>query len=123
MHLDGVSAMTTWTYVIYLHLDFKKFMYLISSPGNVKKIDISDINLTEEEILKGLLQLNPNKGAGSDEIPPAFLINCAESLVKPLHFIFNRSLATGIFPSKWKMSFLTPIFKSGTGSRSDINNC
>jgi hypothetical protein len=76
--------------------------------------------LTEDEIFKGVLNLNPNKGAGPDDIPSAFLINCAESLVKPLHFIFNSSLTTGIFPSKWKKSFLTPIYKSG--SRSDINN-
>jgi hypothetical protein len=96
-----------------------------SSPGNtpnidhmLRKFDISDINLTEEETLKGFLQLNPKKGAGPDAIPTEFLINYAESLVKPLHFSFNRSLATGIFPYKWKMLILTPIFKSG--SRSDL---
>ena len=34
--------------------------------------------------------------------------------------MFNRSLSTGSFPSFWKNSYLTPIFKSG--NRSDILN-
>lgn len=42
------------------------------------------------------------------------------SVVKPLTFLFNRSLSTGIFPLKWKSSFVTPIFKSG--SRNNVSN-
>jgi hypothetical protein len=34
--------------------------------------------------------------------------------------IFNLSLSTGFFPSKWKDSFLIPIFK--TGKRNDVGN-
>jgi hypothetical protein len=38
----------------------------------------------------------------------------------PLHMLFNRSLATCIFPDRWKFSFVTNIFKSGR--RNDISN-
>lgn len=38
----------------------------------------------------------------------------------PLHIIFNKSLASGIFPDFRKVSHLTPIFKSG--NRADISN-
>jgi len=31
--------------------------------------------------------------------------------------LFNRSLGTGVFPDKWKTSYVSPVFKSG-----DINH-
>jgi hypothetical protein len=45
---------------------------------------------------------------------------CADGLKSPLLHIFNLSLSTGTFPSKWKDSFLIPIFK--TGKRYDVGN-
>jgi hypothetical protein len=41
-------------------------------------------------------------------------------LKSPLLHIFNLLLSTGTFPSKWKDSFLIPIFK--TGKRNDVGN-
>jgi hypothetical protein len=122
MHLDGLNATNHLDISNLFASRFQKNYVPDFTSGNTSNLDhilrrfdiISDISLTENEIFKVLLNLNPNKGAGPDDIPPAFLINCAESLVKPLHFIFNRSLATGIFPSKWKKSFSTPIYKSGS---------
>jgi hypothetical protein len=61
-----------------------------------------------------------NKGAGDDGIPPSFVKSCADSLKSPLLYIFNLSLSSGIFPTKWKKSFLIPIFKAG--KRTDIGN-
>jgi hypothetical protein len=43
----------------------------------------------------------------------------AASSSHSLH-IFNLTLSTGTFPSKWKDSFLIPIFK--TGKRNDVGN-
>lgn len=45
-------------------------------------------------------------------------LNCAESLSSSLLHIFNTSLSTGKL--RWKSSYVTPIFKSG--SRSDVVN-
>lgn len=38
----------------------------------------------------------------------------------PLHEIFNDSLSFGVFPTKWKRAFVTPIHKSG--SSFDVTN-
>jgi hypothetical protein len=82
MHLDGVSATNHLVISNLFASRYQKMFVPDSSPGNthnldhkLRKFDILDINLIEEEILKGLLQLNPNR-AGR---PPSFLINCAES--------------------------------------------
>ena len=83
-------------------------------------IILDEIILLEEEVLDELLALDPKKSAGPDGIPTFFLINLAEFLVNPLTKLFNKSLSTGYFPDKWKTSFVTPIFKSG--SRSDVEN-
>ena len=81
-----------------------------------KKFNVSNINLSTEHIYENLINLNCNKGAGPDEIPPYFFKNCADNLALPLSVIFNKSLSSGIFPDSWKKSFITPIFKSGEKS-------
>ena len=47
--------------------------------------------INHEEILKALKRLDIHKGAGSDGIPPLFIVSCASALVAPLHILFNRS--------------------------------
>ena len=46
--------------------------------------------------------------------------NCAFSLLHPLFLLFNQSINSGTFPSLWKTSYITPIFKSG--DRKDVSN-
>ena len=41
-------------------------------------------------------------------------------MAKPLTVIFNQSLQTGIVPSVWKFSNVTPIYKRG--DKSDLGN-
>ena len=55
-------------------------------------------NISEEEILKKLKNLNEFKAFGVDGVSNAVLKNCAESFVKPLKIIFDRSLKTGQVP-------------------------
>ena len=45
---------------------------------------------------------------------------CSNNLLLPLHIIFNNCIKCGGFPSQWKLSNVTPIYKSGP--RSDISN-
>ena len=71
------------------------------------------LQLTELEVLNGLLNLGSCKSVGPDGIPSIILKNCANLLVEPLTFIFNLSLRIGVFPDIWKMSFVRPVFKSG----------
>ena len=86
---------------------------LISDMPVVSDFTLSNIVLGEQDVLIKLKQLDGHKGAGPDGIPPVFLKNCAKELSSPLTFIFNRSLASGIFPTLWKMAYIVPIFKSG----------
>jgi hypothetical protein len=67
-----------------------------------------------------LLEFNSTKRPGPDGIPPLILRNCTSGLAFPLCMLFNRSLTTCIYPYRWILSFITPIFKSGR--RNDISN-
>ena len=83
-------------------------------------MDIGSISLTADDVVNHLRNIDTSKGAGPDKISPILLKNCAESLSSPLLRIFNSSLSTGKFPTRWKTSYVTPIFKSG--SRNNIEN-
>lgn len=73
---------------------------------------LTNPTIDHETIYKKLKNLDCSKGAGPDGIPPIFICECAAELVAPLSFIFNKSLASGIFPSKWKEAKVVPIHKS-----------
>lgn len=72
------------------------------------------------KVLQALQNLDLSKSSGPDEASQILLKNCAIWLSAPLQLIYNFSLSTRIFPSRWKSSYLTPIHKSG--SRNDIGN-
>jgi hypothetical protein len=79
------------------------------------------LQLTVMEVENMLLELDDTKGLGPDGVLPLILKNFASVFALPFCMLFNRSLATCIFPDRWKLSFVTPIFKSGR--RNDISNC
>ena len=57
--------------------------------------------------------LKANKTTGLDKIPPKILKLSASIVAPSLTYIFNLSLATGIYIDDWKRARVTPIFKSG----------
>ena len=79
-----------------------------------RKIDIS-----VEDVDRCLSALNTNKGPGPDGIPPLFYKKTQSIIAWPLQLLFSKSLNQGIFPSKWKHTFIIPIFKSGATSKVD----
>lgn len=85
--------------------------------GLNKKVDIGFISLNEEIVLQAMNNINVSKGDGPDNISQMFLRKCSNMLVSPLLQIFNMSLNSS-FPSRWKESYVVPIFKSG--SRSNV---
>lgn len=74
---------------------------------------LTSIQFKDNQVLKVLKRLDPNKGAGSDGIPSVFALKCAVVLAHPLRLIFNKSLDTGIFPSDWKLALVVPLHKNG----------
>lgn len=83
-------------------------------------LSISNITMNAPLVYEHLSNLDIHKGAGPDNIPPIFLKKCASFLAAPLETIFNKSLAVGIFPTAWKISYITPIHKGG--AKNDILN-
>lgn len=81
---------------------------------------ISSVEIRDEEVLKLLKSIDLTKSGGPDTIPPLFITNCAESLVKPLVILFKRSLSEGCVPKIWKSAFVTPLHKKG--DRSSVEN-
>jgi hypothetical protein len=72
-----------------------------------------DITITCEGIAKLLLNLNPNKAAGPDEIKPRVLKELATEIALILTIIFQISLESGVVPSDWKTAHVAPVYKKG----------
>lgn len=77
---------------------------------------IANIQITEPQILKKINAIDISKGAGPDGIKPIFIKNVGSCIALPLKIIFNKSLSDGTFPKRWKLSYVTPIHKSGSKS-------
>lgn len=69
------------------------------------------IEVSEEEVLKTLKKLNPNKAPGPDGVRPSVLKVCAEQLYRILSIIFNQSLSQCVVPKAWKTSCVVPVPK------------
>lgn len=63
-----------------------------------------DRPLTCQEVLKALKRFNGSKGAGPDYLPPCFWKASSEVQSAPLTENFNGTIASGVFPSMWKLS-------------------
>jgi hypothetical protein len=101
------------------------FKSYFSSVYEVKPVDISinnispdlldpinEINMDINDIFNELWFIKLNTCPSTDEIAPIFLKECSFIITPVLHFLFNKSLHTGVFPDKWKTSFISPIYKN-----------
>ena len=73
-----------------------------------------DINITNHGIAKLLLNLDPSKAAGSDELKPKNKKQRAPNISPILCFIFNKSLETGVVPTDWRTAYVSSIYKKGS---------
>ena len=69
---------------------------------------------------KLLLKLNERKVMGLDNNPRKFLKMAANIVAPSLTQIITKSISTGLFPTEWKLTRVTPIFKKR--KRDDPNN-
>ena len=83
-------------------------------------ISIGNIEINEIDIFNGILNLKNNLSSGTDDVSVLFLKNCKYILSHILSIIFNKSLLSGTFPDFWKISYITPLHKSG--NKSDVTN-
>lgn len=76
-------------------------------------LDVGSLTIGIGEVFDKLNALNVTKGPGNDGLPPLFFKSCPFVMSSMLWIIFNLSLKTGKFPTRWKSSTITPKYKSG----------
>jgi hypothetical protein len=67
-----------------------------------------------DEVRRAIKKLRSNTGPGPDAVPPYVIKGCIDYIIKPITYIFNIILSSGIYPLSWKESRVTPIPKSGS---------
>ena len=78
---------------------------------------IEPLLINPQNVLSVLINLDPSKAPGPDLIHNRILKASANVLSEPLSILFNRSINESKFPTPWKISHITPIFKKGDTSK------
>ena len=74
---------------------------------------LSSFDFSEDDIMKVIQKLDPNKAHGQNNISIRMIKICGKSICIPLRKIFEECLRTGTFPLEWKKGNVVPIFKKG----------
>lgn len=69
--------------------------------------------ITPAMVLNAVQKLKLSFSAGPNGIPSSVLIRCANVLKYPLAMLFNLSVQQSVFPTRWKFSYLFPVYKKG----------
>merc|ERR1711867_330087 len=81
---------------------------------NEEPEDLNDTEITEEEILKAINDLEENSAAGPDGVPAILLKKMKEALALPLTLLLRKSIDEGKIPDIFKLAYVTPIHKGGS---------
>ena len=71
---------------------------------------------TRSEIETEISELKTGKAVGPSSIPFGILKMLKTDISKPLEFVFNTSLSSGIVPSDFKIANIIPVYKKGSQS-------
>uniref|UniRef100_A0A8C3F3S5 Reverse transcriptase domain-containing protein n=1 Tax=Chrysemys picta bellii TaxID=8478 RepID=A0A8C3F3S5_CHRPI len=85
-----------------------------------KSEELSQIEVSLEEVLELIDKLNSNKSPGPDGIHPRVLKELKCEVAELLTKVCNLSFKSASVPNDWKLANVTPIFKKG--SRGDPGN-
>ena len=77
------------------------------------KNELSDIEITDDDVEKVLIKLKPDKSPGPDSVHPKVLRELSNELSRPLRLLFNKTMSVGQLPKSWKVAEVRPIFKKG----------
>ncbi len=103
-------------------------LFITNKPENIINSGVVQLGISDHNLIFGCrkLSLGKNqpkivetrnykyyKSCGQDKIPSTLLKDSCEISAYYLTFIYNCSLATGIFPDDWKVARISPIYKSG----------
>lgn len=96
------------------HLDPTHFM----PPRVTNTLFLSPVN--PEEIQKYVQEAKPSQSQGFDQVSSILLKEIISEIKHALCNIINQSFAEGIFPSRFKLSKIIPVYKNG--DKSNIEN-
>ena len=72
---------------------------------------LSDIEFSEEDIIKAINAMPEKSSPGPDKFPSILIKKCKEELSLPLYILWRKSLDTGTVPIGHKQQTIVPIFK------------
>jgi hypothetical protein len=86
----------------------------VPQPGpSLRDSKLSNILVTDNDVLEILTNLDITKAVGPDEISPRCLRAGKHILAPQLAKLFNLSLSQRKFPMIWKLAHVIPIYKKG----------
>lgn len=88
------------------------------TPRGDRDFTLKDISPTF--VKQELCKLKLSQATGLDGIPARVLEDAAPEIAKPIAYLINLTIWTGIIPQEWEEAKVTPIFKSG--EKDDVNN-
>ena len=75
---------------------------------------MKEIEVTKNEIMEHLSNLDVRKSHGPDDIANWILKECRNELADEIHNLINRPLKDGKVPEDWKRANIVPIYKGGS---------
>lgn len=133
---NSIQSNVWFSYFHSLNFNSDKFKDRLEEINKkVKKLEKNqtfcelDFKITIKEILDAVNKLKNNKAAGLDGIPNEILKSGGSIFAPVLQKLFNLIFCSGTYPRKWSLSYLCPIFKSGSPSKPEnyrgiaINSC
>ena len=82
---------------------------------------LTTIDFSNNDILKIIRNLDPNKAHGHDMISIRMVKICDDFICKPLKLMFQSCSESDKFTSKWKKAIVVPIHKRG--DKQILKNC
>ena len=98
-------------------LDFSSLNTFITRVTPTRDNTYMSWDLVKEKLMKAA---NPKKATGPDHVSPRDLSIIGDPVIHSLLPMFMKSVRDASFPSSWKLSRVSPIFKKG--SPTDVNN-
>ena len=82
---------------------------------------LSSVSCSPKEVHKLLSTLKIKTASGPNGLSSHMLRNTATAIASSLSNLFNLSLSSGVVPSEWKLSNVTPVYK-GSGDQKYVTN-
>ncbi|CAG9115901.1 unnamed protein product [Plutella xylostella] len=107
----------------YPNSDSEGFEHELANNINIKSSSTKSFFLgptDHVEVEKIISNLKHNSAPGWDNVSNRLLKTCSCYLSRPIAFIINLSLSSGVVPANLKMANVCPIYKSG--DKNDVTN-